>query len=239
MKKPKKASPPLIVRAHADHNHPSAAEEPWRIFRIMGEFVEGFETLSKIGPAVALFGSARARPSDPYYKLAEQVAAGIAKLGFAVITGGGPGVMEAANKGAKRAGGKSIGLNIDLPFEQHPNRHLTTLINFRYFFCRKVCFIKYTSALLIFPGGFGTLDEFFEIITLIQTMKIKRIPIVLVGSRYWRGMLAWIRREMLGSGYISPEDLDLFVLADKAPQIIRLIKKTKIQYSILEYADRT
>lgn len=234
----KTAAPGRVVVAAPDPDHPSAAEEPWRIFRIMGEFVEGFETLSKIGPAVSIFGSARTKPSDPYYRMAEQAAAGIARLGFAVITGGGPGIMEAAAKGAKQAGGKSVGLNIDLPFEQKPNRHLTTLINFNYFFCRKVCFIKYTSAVLIFPGGYGTLDEFFELITLVQTLKIKRIPIILVGAKYWRGLLSWIRGTMLGRRYISPEDLDIFTVADTAKDVVERIKKTKIQYNILEYAGR-
>ena len=146
--------------------------------------------------------------------------------------------MEAAAKGAKKAGGKSIGLNIDLPFEQYPNRHLTTLINFRFFFCRKVCFFKYSSAVVIFPGGLGTMDEFFELLTLIQTLKIKRIPVVLVDRKYWKGLLSWMRSTVLKHGYISPEDMNLFTTADSADQIVRIIRKTTVQYSILEYADR-
>lgn len=231
--------PPRIHAGIPDPDHPGAAEEPWRIFRIMGEFVEGFETLSKIGPAVTMFGSARTKPAARHYKLAERIAYGVSKAGFAVITGGGPGLMEAANKGARRARGKSVGLNIDLPFEQEPNRHLTTLINFKFFFIRKVCFIKYSSAVIIFPGGYGTLDEFFELVTLVQTLKIKRIPIILFDSRYWKGLLDWIRKTMLGHGYISPEDLDMFMLLDDPDEVVKTVRRATVQYSILEYADRT
>lgn len=234
-----KAPPASVAPAPLpDPEHPGAAEEPWRIFRIMGEFVEGFEALSKVGPAVTMFGSARTKPSHPHYRIAQKAAHGIAKAGFAVITGGGPGLMEAASKGAYLAGGRSVGLNIDLPFEQHPNRYLTTTLNFRFFFCRKVCFIKYSSAVIIFPGGFGTLDEFFELLTLVQTLKIKRIPIVLVDGRFWKGLLVWMRKWVLAHGYISPEDMDLLTIADSPDQIVRIIRKATVQYSILEYVDR-
>jgi len=197
--------------------------EPWRVFRIMSEFVEGFETLSKVSPAVSIFGSSRASRRSTYYRLAERTARGLAKAGYAVITGAGPGIMEAANRGAKEAGGESVGLNIELPHEQHPNSYVTTLLNFRYFFARKMMFVKYSCAFIIFPGGFGTMDEFFESLTLIQTQKIKRFPVVLMGSAYWRPLVHWLRSSMLAEGCISEEDMDIFRLTDDADEAVRTI----------------
>ncbi len=200
-------------------------QDPWRIFRIMAEFVEGFEELAKIGPAVTIFGSARTRASDKYYKLAEETAFLLAKDGYAIITGAGPGIMEAGNKGAKKAGITSIGLNIQVPVAQKPNRFITKLIEFRYFFCRKVMFLKYANASVIFPGGFGTMDEFFETVTLIQTQRMERFPVVLVGSEYWRGLMDWIKKSMLNSDRISEEDLDIFSIVDEPQEVVRTIKK--------------
>ena len=199
-------------------------QDPWRIFRIMAEFVEGFEELAKIGPAVTIFGSARTKASDKYYKLAEDIAFVLAKEGYAIITGAGPGIMEAANKGAKKAGVVSIGLNIQVPVTQKPNRFITKLIEFRYFFCRKVMFLKYAKASVIFPGGFGTMDEFFETITLIQTQRIDKIPVVLVGSAYWKGLIDWVKKSMLNTDRISKEDLDIFSIVDEPSEAAQAIK---------------
>lgn len=200
-------------------------QDPWRIFRIMSEFVEGFEELAEIGPAVTIFGSARAKPADKYYKLAEEAAFLLAREGYAIITGAGSGIMEAANKGAKKGGAASIGLNIDVPVVQEPNRFITKLLEFRYFFCRKVMFLKYAKAFMIFPGGFGTMDEFFEIITLIQTARIDRFPVVLVGSEYWKGLMDWMRKSMLGHNRISKTDLNIFCIVDKPEEVVREIKR--------------
>lgn len=200
-------------------------EDPWRVFRIMSEFVEGFEVLSKVGKAVSIFGSARTKPDEKYYKLGEEVAYHIAKAGFAVITGSGPGLMEAANKGAKRAGGHSVGLNIHIPMEQKPNKYVDTLLDFRYFFIRKVMFVKYAKAFVILPGGYGTLDEFFEAINLIQTDRIPKFPVVLFNSKYWDGMLGWLKQVVLESGNISPEDLDIFTVVDDPKEAANVIKK--------------
>lgn len=189
-------------------------EEPWRIFRIMAEFVEAFETMSKQGPLVTIFGSARTKPEDKYYKNAEHLAQLLVKRGYGVLTGGGPGIMAAANKGAFEAKGISVGLNIELPMEQHPNPYQTEEIDFRYFFIRKVCFLKYAVAVVIYPGGFGTLDEFSEAITLIQTNKVNRIPVVLVGLEFWTPLIDWFRNTLIPHGMISPEDLDLFKVVD-------------------------
>lgn len=199
-------------------------EDPWRIFRIMSEFVEGFEELSKIGPAVTMFGSARARPGDTYYKLAERIAFLLAKEGHAIITGAGSGIMEAANKGAKKGGTVSIGLNIQVPILQMPNRFVTKLLEFRYFFCRKVMFLKYAKAVIIFPGGFGTMDEFFESITLIQTKRIDPFPVVLIGTEYWDGLVSWIKKSMLNKNRILSEDLGIFHITDKPEDVPRIIK---------------
>jgi len=183
--------------------------DTWRVFRIMAEFVEGFEELSRVGPAVTFFGSARTREDEPDYQAARALATRLARQGYAVMTGGGPGVMEAANRGAQEGGGLSIGLNIELPMEQKPNAYIEKLVSFHYFFVRKVMLVKYSSAFIIFPGGFGTLDEFFESLTLIQTHRMKPFPVVLVGDSYWGDLLEWIRRHLLSSGKISPGDLDL------------------------------
>lgn len=200
-------------------------EDPWRVFRIMSEFVEGFEVLSKLDKAVSIFGSARTKPGSPHYKLGEEVAYYIAKAGYAVITGSGSGLMEAANKGAKRAGGHSIGLNIHIPSEQKPNRYVDTLLDFRYFFVRKVMFVKYAKAFVILPGGYGTLDEFFEAITLIQTQRIPKFPVVLFNSRYWQGLLGWLKKSLLKHGSISKDDLGIFTLVDKPSEAAEVIKK--------------
>jgi uncharacterized protein (TIGR00730 family) len=201
------------------------ADEPWRVFRIMSEFVEGIETLSKIGPAISIFGSTRVRRGSKYYRLAEKTADLIVKSGYAVVTGAGPGIMEAANKGAKKAGGKSIGLNIEVPIVQKPNKYVTTLLEFRYFFCRRVMFTKYSKAYVVFPGGFGTMDEFFEGITLIQTEKIIPFPVILVGDEYWGKLFAWMEEELLKKNYISPSDLNIFKIVNKPEEIIENINR--------------
>ncbi|MCX5687209.1 MAG: TIGR00730 family Rossman fold protein [Candidatus Omnitrophica bacterium] len=199
-------------------------QDPWRIFRIMAEFVEGFEELAKIGPAVTIFGSARTKSSDKYYKLAEDIAFLLAKEGYAIITGAGPGIMEAANKGAKKAGVTSIGLNIQVPVAQRPNKFVTKLLDFRYFFCRKVMFLKYAKASVIFPGGFGTMDEFFETITLIQTQRMEKFPVVLIGSEYWKGLMDWIKKSMLNGNRISGDDLDIFCIVDNPGEVVDSIR---------------
>ncbi len=195
--------------------------DPWRVFRIMGEFVEGFDTLADLGPAVSIFGSARVSSGDPWYAAAERTAALFAENGFGVITGGGPGIMEAANKGAGRAGGRSIGCNIELPFEQGMNRYVRTAINFRYFFVRKTMFVKYAEGFIIFPGGFGTMDELFESLTLIQTRKVRHFPVVLMGSDYWGGLLDWLRNVMAAGGKIGDQDLALLTVTDSPEEAVR------------------
>ena len=200
-------------------------EDTWRIFRIMSEFVDGFEVLSKVGKAVSIFGSARTKPDAKFYKLAEEVAYHIARAGFAVITGSGPGLMEAANKGAQRAKGHSIGLNIHLPCEQKPNKYVTRSLEFKYFFCRKVMFAKYSKALIAFPGGFGTMDEFFEAVTLVQTKRIEPFPIILVGSEYWKGLVQWINGTMLSNKMIGRSDLKIFSLVDTPQEVVSIINK--------------
>jgi uncharacterized protein (TIGR00730 family) len=202
-----------------------ASEDPWRVFRIMAEFVEGFEVLSEIGKAVSIFGSSRIKPDNKYYKLTEETAYLLAKEGYAIITGSGPGVMEAANKGAKRAGGRSVGLNIQLPSEQKPNKYVDTLLDFRYFFVRKVIFVKYAKAFVIMPGGYGTLDEFTEAINLIQTERIPGFPVVLFGSEYWKGMLDWLKDKVLKNGNISRGDLDIFTVVDEPKEVVAAIKR--------------
>ena len=196
----------------------------WRIFRIMAEFTEGFEELATVGPAVSIFGSARTKPGEKYYTLACDTASELAKAGFAVITGGGGGIMEAANKGAAEAGGKSIGLNIELPIEQTPNEYQNLSMHFRYFFCRKVMFLKYAHGFIALPGGYGTMDEFFESLVLIQTLKQAFFPVILMGSDYWGGLIDWIKNTMLKEqGYISPEDLDMFKLVDDPKEAAKII----------------
>ena len=198
-------------------------EDPWRIFRIMAEFVDSFETLSQVGPAVTIFGSARSKPSDPMYQAAVALGNGFAKHHLAVITGGGPGIMEAANRGAAESKGKSVGLNIELPFEQKGNRFVNIPINFHYFFSRKVCFVKYSVGFIFMPGGFGTLDEFFEVLTLVQTNRISRFPLILFGRRYWRGLLKWVQSTVEKDKMISPGDLDLVTVTDDPEEAITVI----------------
>jgi len=196
----------------------------WRIFRVMAEFTEGFEELASVGPAVSFFGSARAKPQDKYYKLAEQTAAEIAKAGFGIITGGGGGIMEAANKGAAKAGGQSIGLNIELPLEQIPNDYQNLSLHFRYFFVRKVMFLKYAHGFIVFPGGYGTMDEFFESLVLIQTLKQASFPVILMGSEYWEGLIEWMKDKMLKEhNYIAPDDLNVFTVVDDPSAAAKII----------------
>ncbi len=200
-------------------------EESWRIFRIMAEFIEAIDALSRIQPAVTIFGSARVKAEDPFYKKAEMLAQRLAQKGFSVITGGGPGIMEAANKGAAAGGGKSIGMNIRLPFEQKPNPYSNITIEYKYFFVRKVMFVKYAVAYVIFPGGFGTLDELFEALTLIQTKRIKSFPVILVGQDYWGGMIDWLRNTMVREDKILAEDLDFIKIVDDPDEAVRHIQK--------------
>lgn len=193
-------------------------EDPWRIFRIMAEFVDSFETMSQVGPGVTVFGSARMLPGNPYYGATVDLAKQLARNNLAVITGGGPGIMAAANKGASMVKGKSVGLNIELPHEQKGNPYANVPINFHYFFARKVCFVKYSIGFVFMPGGFGTLDELFEVLTLVQTRRIPRYPLVLYGTNYWKGLMRWIRERLLADAYISPEDPDLLTVTDD-PQV--------------------
>ncbi len=202
------------------------ANDSWAIFKVMSEFVDGFEKMSRIGPCVSVFGSARTKPGDTYYELAENIAFQLTQHGYGVITGGGPGIMEAGNKGAHRGGGVSVGLNIDLPFEQKDNSYIDQDKNlqFDYFFVRKVMFVKYAQGFVALPGGFGTLDELFEAITLIQTKKIEKFPIVLVGTQFWKGLIGWIKETMLKqNGNIHEDDLDLFQVVDTAEEVIEII----------------
>ncbi|HEV2146327.1 MAG TPA: TIGR00730 family Rossman fold protein [Longimicrobiaceae bacterium] len=213
---------PTVTPAPAfDFTH----SDPWRVFRIMGEFVEGFDTLANVGQGVTIFGSARVRPDEAQYEHARRTAQLLAEAGFAVITGGGPGVMEAANRGAQEGGALSIGCNIELPFEQGVNPYVDIAINFRYFFVRKTMFVKYAEAFIIFPGGFGTMDELFEALTLIQTGKVRDFPVILFGSEYWQGLLDWLRGTMLAEGKISAPDLELMVVTDSPEEAVRVIRE--------------
>jgi uncharacterized protein (TIGR00730 family) len=198
--------------------------DPWRVMRIMGEFVEGFDTLSTVEKGVSLFGSARVGPDDPQYAAAQETARLLAKAGFSIITGAGPGIMEAANKGAREGGGPSVGCNIELPFEQGNNPYVDTLVNFRYFFVRKTMFIKYSVAFIIFPGGFGTLDELFEALTLIQTGKIYQFPVILFGRHYWAGLVRWLQTRVLLEGKISAGDMDLMLLTDDPAEAVEAVR---------------
>ena len=200
-------------------------KESWRLFKIMAEFVDGFEKLGDYFPAIAIFGSARLKSTDPIYTKAETIARLLAKKGYNIITGGGPGIMEAANKGAVEGGGHSIGLNIELPFEQKPNPYSDVRLNFQYFFVRKVMLIKYSVAYVIMPGGFGTLDEMFEAITLIQTKKIRPFPVILVGRDYWEGLMDWVKNEMMPKGTISPSDMDIMQVMDDPEEVVHTIRK--------------
>jgi uncharacterized protein (TIGR00730 family) len=197
--------------------------DPWRVMRIQSEFVEGFGALAELGPAVSVFGSARTKPGSPYYALAEEVGGRLVRAGYAVITGGGPGAMEAANKGAAAAGGASVGLGIELPFEQGLNDHVNLGVNFRYFFARKTMFVKYAEGFIVLPGGFGTLDELFEAVTLVQTQKVTSFPIVLMGTDYWSGLLDWLKASALDHGTISEKDLRLLQVTDDIDEAVRTI----------------
>jgi uncharacterized protein (TIGR00730 family) len=200
-------------------------DESWRLFRILSEFTEGFEELADIGFAVTIFGSARTKPEDPYYQAAEAIAAQLGQEGFSIISGGGPGIMEAANKGAAEHNATSVGLNIELPFEQVPNTYQNLALDFRYFFARKVMFVKYSMGYVCMPGGFGTLDEFFESLTLMQTNKIYPMPLVLFGIEFWEGLLGWMRDKLIERGAISPEDFDLITLTDDPREVVAIMKQ--------------
>jgi uncharacterized protein (TIGR00730 family) len=206
--------------------------DPWRVMRIQAEFVEGFGLLAELGVAVSVFGSARTLPGSPEYELAEEIAAALCHAGYAVITGGGPGIMEAANKGAAEAGGVSVGLGIELPMESGLNDHVNIGIEFRYFFVRKTVFVKYSQAFVVLPGGFGTMDELFEALTLVATGKITRFPIVLVGSAYWSGLLSWLRETMLERGNIGADELALIRIADDTEEVVEIIKEAHTDLSV-------
>jgi uncharacterized protein (TIGR00730 family) len=208
-----------------------AKSDTWRVFRIMAELVEGFEALSSVGPAVTIFGSARLQPGSPYYDKCVKVADRLARDGFTIISGGGPGIMEAANRGAQQGSGTSVGLNINLPMEQHANSFQDIRVEFRYFFVRKLMFVKYAVGYVIFPGGFGTMDELFEALTLIQTKKIRSFPVILVGKAYWEGLVEWMRKTVLGMGNIDPQDLELFHIVEEPEEVCEIIAK--------RYRDRT
>ncbi len=216
-----------------DKKVPFTETDPWRVMRIMSEFVQGFDALAELSQAVTIFGSARTRPGDPLYEAAVETAYLLGEAGCAIITGGGPGIMEAANKGARQAGALSVGLNIELPFEQHVNPYVDLSLNHRYFFVRKTMLVKYAQAFVIFPGGFGTMDELFESLTLIQTGKIRNFPVVLFGSSYWQGLLDWLRGTMQAEGKIGEADLDLLLVTDSAEEV-----RDYIMASIAETSDR-
>lgn len=222
-----------IRRAFSDKDWQEIkAQDTWQIFKIMAEFVEGFEKMSKIGPCVSIFGSARTEAGTRYYLLAEEIAYKLTTEGYGIITGGGPGIMEAANKGAQKANGKSVGLNIKLPFEQSPNPYIDSdkSITFDYFFVRKLMFIKYAQGFIVLPGGFGTMDELFESLTLIQTRKIGKFPIVMVGKDYWSGLIDWIQTTLINEKYINPDDLRLFTLVDTADEAVQVIDNFYSKY---------
>jgi uncharacterized protein (TIGR00730 family) len=212
--------------------------DPWRVLRIMGEFVEGFDTLANIKHGVTLFGSARTRPEEPMYGAVTETAKLLAEAGFTVITGGGPGVMEAGNKGAQLGKGLSVGLNIELPFEQGTNRYVDTSVNFRYFFVRKMMFVKYSLAFVVFPGGYGTLDEMFEALTLIQTGKIRHFPVVLFGREYWSGLVAWLKNTMAAQGKIDIKDLDIFYLTDDPAEAVAIVTRAREVVTELSTGER-
>jgi uncharacterized protein (TIGR00730 family) len=230
---PRKRSPDLLIRGSTEDERllqtPERKDDaflhtdPWRVLRIMGEFVEGFDSLAGLGKAVTLFGSARVTTEDPHYEAAVEVARLLGEAGYSIITGGGPGFMEAGNRGAKQAGVPSIGLNIELPFEQFVNQYVDDPVQFQYFFVRKTMFVKYASAFVIFPGGYGTLDELFESLTLIQTGKVRNFPVILFGSDFWRGLMTWMKERLLGEGKIGPEDLDLIEVLDDPVAVRDLI----------------
>ena len=213
----------ILLEAPTSSQQDFTNTDPWRIFKIMGEFVDGFDNMANVSHGVTIFGSARTTPDDDHYQAAVEVGRLLASAGFAVLTGGGPGIMEAANKGALEAGGDSVGCNIELPFEQDSNPYLTTSITFNYFFVRKVMFVKYAVAFIIFPGGFGTMDELFEALTLIQTNKIRNFPVILIGKSYWAGLMKWIEDTMLRENKVSPDDLNLLYLTDSPHEAVRII----------------
>jgi hypothetical protein len=200
-------------------------EESWRIFRIMAEFVDSIEDLSRVQNGVTIFGSARVKPGDPYYQMAEKLGRLLVQNGFSVITGGGPGIMEAANKGAAEAGGRSVGMNIKLPFEQKPNPYANLQIDYKYFFIRKVMFVKYAVAYIILPGGYGTMDEFFEALTLIQTKRVKSFPVIVMGREYWQGLLDWLKSTMLRKNMIQPFDIEMIQIIDEPEEVVKHIQK--------------
>lgn len=240
--RPKKKKEDLQISLEEEHRIRKAfkdkdwaeikSSDSWVIFKVMSEFVEGFEKLAKIGPCVTIFGSARIKPDNKYYKMAEEIAYQLVQQGYGVVTGGGPGIMEAGNKGANRAGGKSVGLNIYLPHEQKGNPYIDPdkLITFDYFFVRKVMFVKYSQGFIVMPGGFGTIDELSEALTLIQTKKIGRFPIVLVGKKFWAGMIDWIKEVLVDEKMISPEDLDLFSIVDTPEDAVQVIDDFYAKY---------
>lgn len=222
-----------IIDAFSERNwNEIRTNDSWTIFKIMSEFVEAFEKMGRIGPCVSIFGSARTKEDDKYYQLAEDLAYKITQHGYGVITGGGPGIMEAANKGASRGGGKSVGLNISLPFEEYSNPYIdrNKKIDFDFFFVRKVMFVKYAQGFVVLPGGFGTLDELFEAITLIQTKKIGKFPIVLVGKEFWGGLVDWVKNSLLQNGMIAEKDLDLFHVVDTSDEAVKIINEFYTQY---------
>ena len=222
-----------MTRKNTEPLEDSYEMDQWRIFRIMAEFVEGFHRLHKVDNAVTIFGSARLKPNHKMYQMAEKTAELLVAKGYAVITGGGPGIMEAGNRGAFMAKGESIGLNIELPFEQKPNAFIRTLINFHYFFCRKVMFVKYAKAVVVFPGGFGTLDELFESLTLVQTGRMSKVPVILVGSYFWKGLEAWMKDKILGEKCIDENDLYIYHVVDDPEDVVKVItdfyKKNKVK----------
>ena len=213
-------------------------EDPWRVFRIMAEFTTGFEAMSRICPAVTVFGSARVKPTDPEYQAARKIGRELARKHFAVITGGGPGIMEAANRGAADVKGRSVGLNITLPNEQKPNRYSNIPVNFHYFFARKVCLVKYSMGFIFLPGGFGTLDEFFEVLTLVQTQRMPHFPLILFGKGYWDGLFAWMKAAMEKDGYINPGDLALVTITDDPDEVVETILKYQRRVGIPEELPR-
>jgi uncharacterized protein (TIGR00730 family) len=219
LQRPKLAEPRARVPEQAEFTR----GDPWRALRILGEYVHGFDALAEVGAAVCLFGSARTPESDPMYEAARGVAARLARAGFAIITGGGPGIMEAGNRGAREAGGLSVGCNIELPHEQSVNAYVDLAINFRYFFCRKTMFMKYAEGFVLFPGGYGTLDEMFEALTLIQTGKVYHFPVVLFGTAFWRGLVDWMRERLLGEAKIAAEDMALFTVTDSEEECCQRI----------------
>lgn len=214
--------------------HEIKTDNSWSVFKIMAEFVEGFEKIGKLGPCVSIFGSARVTEEDPYYKIAEEVAYQLTASGYGIITGGGPGIMEAGNKGAQRGKGRSVGLNIKLPFEQFENAYIDSdkEMTFDYFFVRKTMFIKYSQGFVAMPGGFGTMDELFESLTLIQTKKIAKFPIILVGTDYWGGLVDWIKETLIKGGYIAAEDINLFSLVDTPEEVVAIINKFYSKYTL-------